>query len=155
MNNEQELKDKMDEGMMPGLGGKKIRVGKKEYDITELPIFYTKRLQRMLSPAVGVFMGQKNSLSPEALINPDNIDKALSSIEDPAYFIMNYHYPEDFPSKETFAEVASERQCLSIIGAQLEVNGIVDFFKQLLESVLRLVATNLAVAASKSESQNG
>jgi hypothetical protein len=130
----EELQEKIDEGLMPSLGGIKIKIGDKEITVIEKPIFYVKQLNRKLKPVYSLLSGSKGEVKIEDLVNAEKIEEIYDNLLDITLTIVNWYDPEI--TLEFLEKNCSERQLIDIIHAQVKVNGLVDFFVQILKGLM-------------------
>jgi len=152
MKMDKELTDKIDEGMFPELGGKEIEIGsganKIKLHITESPIFYTKKLNKEMQPIYSAIVGVKGEVDVASLINVQSIESFLDTLINAAYTVVSRVAPKI--TKEQLEQLASEKDLIDIIKTQMEVNGIVNFFKDILAGVMN-IAARMTTMSPKSE----
>lgn len=134
---EKEIADKIEEGLMPELGGKVIKICDKEFHITEMPVFYVKQLNRKLEPVYSLIAGHDNKITVGDLLNVNKIESFYDILIDIAFMILNRI--DDTITKEWLEKNASEKVLIEIIKTQLEVNGLVNFLGDILRNLMGMM----------------
>lgn len=130
---DKEVEKKIEEGLIPELGGKIIKVGTFDLHITEMPIFYVKQLNRMMQPIYDL-VGGKKDVKLEDLINVSKIEEFYDNLLTMAALITERINPEI--NRDYLEKNVGEGTLLRIIHTQLEVNGLINFFRDILGGVL-------------------
>ena len=130
----------IEEGLMPELKDDvRVQIGGRELILNEMPIFYVRQLNKKIAPIYGLLSGNISQESlVKSLIDEKSIDVMYKTLSEVGHFVAN-RYDENI-TFEWIEKHASEKEVLNLIQKQLEVNGIVDFLKNVLRAIVEMIA---------------
>lgn len=135
----EELQKKVDEGLMPELGGQMFELHGKQLRVTEMPILYTKKLNKLMQPFYGLVTGVGGEVNVQDLINMDKIEGFYDNLLDIGFVIANRL--DNSITREWLEENVSEKDLINLLRVQLEVNGLLNFLKEIWQGVIATLAS--------------
>lgn len=134
----EELERKIENGLMPELSDKFVQVGNKKLHITEMPVLYVKMLNRKMKPFYAFLTGMEQ-VDVSKLVSVEAIENMYDNLLELAEIVTTRIDPT--VDKAYLEATCSEKKLIEIIQAQLEVNGLVNFLKDISKGLIQMLAS--------------